>query len=141
MPEFEPEKDLLIYFKPGEPEVSSRDKKLAPVAAFILLAVIVPSALGWLPIAATAVAGAVAIIMTPIAINAANLIGADPRGFCVAVVVASSAAFMMPYGHPAPFLVQEQGGYRGRDYVHFGIGLNVLTLAVILLLVPRIWPA
>lgn len=220
MREFEPEKDLLIYFKPGEPEVSTELKHKAPLASLILLAVIVPAAVGLLPIAATAVAGAlamvltgiippakvydaidgrtlvligamyplgvalnetgaadavgealiaglggfgplavlagiavlcmvltqpihnaaVAIIMTPVAINAAGLLDVDPRGFCVAVVVACSAAFLMPYGHPAPFLVQEPGNYRAGDYLRFGIGLNVLALAVILLVVPLVWP-
>jgi len=46
----------------------------------------------------------------------------------------------MPYGHPAPFLVQEPGNYRAGDYLRFGIGLNVLALAVILLVVPLVWP-
>jgi len=220
MREFDPERELLIYFKPGEPEVSTRQKRMAPVAALILPAVIVPAALGLMPIAATAVAGAVAmvligilppgeiyksvdgrtlvliggmyplgvalndsgaadavgesliavlggygplpvlagvtvlsmiltqpihnaavaIIMTPIAINAANLIDADPRGFCVAVVVGCSAAFLMPYGHPAPYLVQEPGGYRSSDYLRFGLALNVIALAVVLALVPFLWP-
>lgn len=45
-----------------------------------------------------------------------------------------------PYGHPAPFLVQEPGGYRGGDYLRVGLGLNVLALAVILTLVPLLWP-
>lgn len=219
MREFDPEKDMLIYFKPGEPEVESRMKRWAPAAAAILIAAVVVAALDWFPIAITALAGAalmailgivspertyravdwrtlvliagmyplgsalqssgaadavgrilvgalgglgpvavlggvavltmvltqpihnaaVAIIMTPIALQAAESVGADPRGFCVAVVVACSATFLMPYGHPAPFLVQEPGGYSPGDYLRFGIGLNVLTLAVILALVPLLW--
>jgi len=53
----------LIYFKPGEPEVSTRAKKLAPLALAILLAVILPAALGWMPIAVTAMAGAVVVVL------------------------------------------------------------------------------
>ncbi len=83
---------------------------------------------------------AVAIIMTPIAINAADLLGVSPRGFCVAVVVACSTAFLMPYGHPATYLVQEPGGYTAGNYLKFGIGLNLIAFAVILLLVPLLWP-
>ena len=217
--EFDPEKELLIYFKPGKPEVSSGMKRKAPLAALILFLVILVAALDWFPIALTAIAGAaamiltgivranrvyeaidwrtlvliggmyplgvalntsgaadyignslvallggfgplavlagvvllcmvltqpihnaaVAIIMTPIAINAAGMVGSDPRAFCVAVVVACSAAFLMPYGHPAPLLVEEPGGYRQKDYVRFGLGLNVLTFVVILVLVPLVW--
>jgi di/tricarboxylate transporter len=46
----------------------------------------------------------------------------------------------MPYGHPAPFLVQEPGGYKAGDYVRFGLGLNILAIIVILGLVPLLWP-
>lgn len=53
----------MIYFKPGEPEVSTRAKKLAPLALAILLAVILPAALGWMPIAVTAMAGAVVVVL------------------------------------------------------------------------------
>lgn len=220
MREFDPEKDLLLYFKPAEPEVTLRARRKAPLAALILLLVILSAALGLFPIAVSALAGAVAmvctgivraariydavdwrslvlvagmyplglalqetgaadaigevlvgslggygpvavlagvvaltmlltqpihnaavaIIMTPIAINAAELTGSDPRGFCVAVVVACSAAFLMPYGHPAPLLVQEPGGYRPLDYLRFGAGLALITFAVVLVLVPVLWP-
>lgn len=219
MREFEPEKDLLVYFKPGETEVASTKRRKAPAAAAILAGVIGIAALGWFPIAVSALAGAaamvllgivdwkrlydavdwktlvliagmyplgaaldasggagiigdllvgqlggfgpltvlagisllcmmltqpmhnaaVAIIMTPIAITAADAVGASATGFCVAVVISCSAAFMLPYGHPAPFLVQEPGNYRNGDYVRFGAGLNLITLAVILVLVPLLW--
>jgi di/tricarboxylate transporter len=82
---------------------------------------------------------AVAIIMTPIAINAAETLGSNPRAFCVAVVIACSATFLMPYGHPAPFLVQEPGNYRNTDYLRFGLGLNLIALVVILTVVPLFW--
>jgi di/tricarboxylate transporter len=46
----------------------------------------------------------------------------------------------MPYGHPATYLVQEPGGYTAGNYFKFGIGLNLIAFAVILLLVPLLWP-
>jgi di/tricarboxylate transporter len=220
MREFEPEKELLIYFKPGPADVSTPLKRKAPIAAAILLGVILGAALGVMPIAAMAVAGAVAmvlvgivplkefyqvidwrtlvliggmyplgvalnntgaadligetliaalggfgplavlagvailammltqpmhnaavaIIMTPIALNAANLMQSDPRPFAVAVIVACSASFLMPYGHPAPLLVEKPGGYRGRDYLAFGAGLSLIVLLVIVALIPLLWP-
>lgn len=220
MREFDPEKELLIYFNPGTPEIATEMRRKAPAAAAVLLAVIVVAALGWFPIAATAVAGAVAmvllgvvplervyeaidwktlvliggmyplgialnatgagelvgealiaalggfgqvavlagvvvlamvltqpihnaavaIIMTPIGIDAAVLVGADPRPFAVGVLVACSTAFLMPYGHPAPLMVEEPGGYGPADYLRFGIGLNVLALGVVLVMVPALWP-
>jgi len=220
MREFDPEKKLLIYFQPGEPDVSTRLKKKAPLAVAILVLVILVAALDYFPIAVTAIAGAVAmvlfgivklgelyraidwrtlvliggmyplgvaldgsgaadavgqaligalgdfgplavlggvvalamgltqpihnaavaIIMTPIAIQAAQSMESNPKAFCVAVIVACSATFLMPYGHPAPFLVQEPGGYRAGDYLRFGAGLALITLIVILTVVPLLWP-
>lgn len=66
--------------------------------------------------------------------------GANPRGFCVAVIVGCSAAFLMPYGHPAPLLVQEPGSYRAVDYLRFGLGLTVIVLLLLLVLIPLLWP-
>jgi di/tricarboxylate transporter len=220
MREFTPENELLVYFKPGDVEVTSEKRHQAPWAAAILAAVILVAALGWFPIAVSALAGAtamvlsgivdwkrlydavdwktlvliagmyplgtalnqsggaqligdllvghlgdfgplavlagisllcmlltqpmhnaaVAIIMTPIAITAANAMDSSATGFCVAVVISSSATFLLPYGHPAPFLVQEPGDYTIGDYMRFGIGLNVITLAVVLGLIPVFWP-
>ena len=82
----------------------------------------------------------VAVIMTPVALQAAATVGADPRGFAVAVLVGASANFLLPAGHPAPLLVKRAGGYRIRDYLRFGAGLNLVALAVIALMVPRLWP-
>lgn len=79
---------------------------------------------------------AVAVIMTPVAINAAALMDVDPRAYCVAVLVACSATFLLPYGHPAPYMVQDPGNYRAADYVKFGLPLNLLALVVILVVVP-----
>lgn len=193
MREFEPEKKLLIYFKLGVAKISTHLKKKAPVAAAILLGVILGAALGFMPIAAMAVAGAVAmvlvgivplkevyrvidwrtlvliggfgplavlagiailamvltqpmhnaavdIIMTPIAINAAELMQSDPRPFAVTVIVACSASFTMPYGHPTPLLVEQPGGYRGRNYLAFGTGLCLIVMVVIVSLIPLLWP-
>lgn len=220
MREFAPEKELLIYFQPGRPEVAIAKKKWAPVAVGILAAVVVVAALGWFPIAVTAVAGAVlatllglvgvddvyeaidwrtlvliagmyplgvaldtsgaadmvgqvligglggfgpvavfagllvltmtltqaihnaavAVIMAPIAINAATMMESSPTGFCVGIVVACSAAFLLPYGHPAPLMVQKPGSYTNFDYFRFGFGLNVIALAVVLVMVPLMWP-
>ncbi len=82
----------------------------------------------------------VAVIMTPVALEVAGALGADPRAFAVAVVVGASANFLLPTGHPAPLLVQRAGGYRMTDYPRFGAGLVLLTLAVIAVMVPWLWP-
>lgn len=220
MRDFDPEKELLIYFKPGHPEFEADKKRQAPLAAAVLALAVLTAALGLFPIAVTATTGALltvvfgivplnkvynaidlktlvliggmyplgialnqsgaadligealvtgiggfgpvavlagitllsmiltqpihnaaaAIIMTPIAINAATAMDSNPVAYCVAVVVACSCTFLMPYGHPAPFMVREPGGYRASDYLKFGLGLNLVALAVILVMVPWLWP-
>ena len=83
---------------------------------------------------------AVAVVMTPTAITAAEAMGAEPRPFAIAVLVGASASFLLPTGHPAPLLTQAPGAYRTGDYLRFGLGLALLTLAVIAVIIPRIWP-
>ncbi len=83
---------------------------------------------------------AAAVIMTPVAFEAAQALGGNPKAYAAAVIAGVSAAFLMPVGHPAPLLVQHLGGYSARDYLRFGLGLCLLVLLIIVFLVPRIWP-
>jgi di/tricarboxylate transporter len=83
---------------------------------------------------------AVAILMTPVALDTASLLGVEPRAFAVAVVVGAAATYLIPVGHPAPLLVQRPGGYETMDYVKFGLGLTLITFIITAVLVPLIWP-
>jgi di/tricarboxylate transporter len=83
---------------------------------------------------------AVAILMTPVALDTASLLGVEPRAFAVAVVVGAAATYLIPVGHPAPLLVQRPGGYETLDYVKFGLGLTLITFIITAVLVPLIWP-
>lgn len=81
-----------------------------------------------------------ALIVTPVALQIAGSMGADPKAFALAVVVGASASFLLPVGHPAPLLVQEPGGYRSLDYLKFGAGAALFVLAVIAVVIPLLWP-
>jgi di/tricarboxylate transporter len=83
---------------------------------------------------------AVAVIMVPVALDAAQLLDANPHAFVGTVVVAASATFLLPTGHPAALLIRQPGHYRLRDYLRFGAGPSVITLAVIAVFVPWLWP-
>jgi di/tricarboxylate transporter len=83
---------------------------------------------------------AVAIIMTPVAIDTASLLEVEPRAFAVAVIVGAAATYLIPVGHPAPLLVQRPGSYKTKDYIRFGLGLTLITFIVTAVLVPLIWP-
>jgi len=83
---------------------------------------------------------AVATVVAPIAIRAAQQIGADPRSLAMGVALATSIAFLTPLGHPVNVLVMGPGGYRFRDYFKVGLPLTLLLLAVIIGLLPVFWP-
>ncbi len=83
---------------------------------------------------------AAAVIMTPVALNAAQALSVNPKTFVIAVVIGSSAAFMMPIGHPMTLLVQKPGRYRAVDYLKYGAGLSLLGFFVIMIAAPLFWP-
>jgi di/tricarboxylate transporter len=83
---------------------------------------------------------AVDAVMAPIAIQAAQDIGADPRALAMGVTLATSIAFMTPLGHAVNVLVMGPGGYRFRDYFKIGLPLTLLLAVVVTLLLPLIWP-
>lgn len=83
---------------------------------------------------------AVAAVVAPVAILAAETLGLEPRAVGMAVVLGSSMAFATPLGHPVNLLVMGPGGYRFRDFLKVGGPLIVLLFAVVLALLPVLWP-
>ncbi|MEM7498211.1 MAG: SLC13 family permease [Pseudomonadota bacterium] len=83
---------------------------------------------------------AVAVVMTPVAIAIATALGADPRPFVVAVMVAASASFATPIGYQTNTLVYAAGGYRFTDYMRLGVPMNLLVGILACLLIPYFWP-
>lgn len=83
---------------------------------------------------------AVAVIVVPIAIGIAQTLGVDPRPFVVAVMIAASASFLTPIGYQTNTLVYSAGGYRFFDFFRLGVVLNLLTAALSLYLIPKLWP-
>ena len=83
---------------------------------------------------------AVAAIMVPVAIGAANQMGAAPRAFTMGIALATSLAFVTPFGHPVNILVMGPGGYQIKDYLRVGLPLAILLLLLIIGLLPVFWP-
>jgi len=83
---------------------------------------------------------AVATVMVPIAIQAAQQTGINPRSLVMGVTLATSMAFLTPLGHPVNVLVMTPGGYRPHDYARVGWPLTVLLTVLILWLLPHFWP-
>ena len=83
---------------------------------------------------------AATVLVTPIAIDAALRLGADPRAFVIGVVLAASTSFLMPIGHQVNVIVFGPGGYKFSDYTRVGIFLNAILLVVVLVVLPIFWP-
>ena len=83
---------------------------------------------------------AVAILVAPIAVNTAADLGMSPYALMMTVALSASASFMSPVAHPANVLIMGPGGYRFIDYIKVGLPLTLICLAVVLLVLPLVWP-
>jgi di/tricarboxylate transporter len=79
-------------------------------------------------------------LMFPIAMETANLVGADPRGFIMAVAIAGCCAFASPVTYQTHLIVYGPGGYRFTDFVRVGVPLNAICAVIAIALIPIIWP-
>jgi di/tricarboxylate transporter len=77
-------------------------------------------------------------VLAPIAIAAAQGLGADPRAFALVVAVAMGPTFT-PFAHPVNVLVMGPGGYSSRDYLRLGWPMVVIALIVVLVTVHLFW--
>jgi di/tricarboxylate transporter len=82
---------------------------------------------------------AAALVVIPIAIKAAEQIGAEPRTFAIGVMLAASLSFITPF-EPASLLVYKAGNYRFMDFLKIGSLLTLLLLAILLWLLPHFFP-
>lgn len=76
----------------------------------------------------------------PIAMTAANTIGANPLTFCVGLMIAASSSFATPIGSPTHMLVYTPGGYRFSDFAKVGIPMNFIILAANVFITTLIYP-
>jgi di/tricarboxylate transporter len=82
---------------------------------------------------------AAALLMLPIAVQAAGAAGLDPRGAAIAVAVSASASFLSPIGYQTNMMVYGPGGYRFSDYAKLGWILTVIVLVSTVVLTPVFW--
>ena len=87
--------------------------------------------------------GAIAILMAPIALQAAASVagieGLDAeatallsRAFLMTVVFSASVCFATPLGHQVNLMVFGPGGYKFSDFLRMGLPLSILALGMIL---------
>jgi len=82
---------------------------------------------------------AAALVMLPIAVKTALLLGLNPRAFAVTVTYAASCSFLTPL-EPACVLIYTPGRYRFLDFVKVGSVLTLAVFAIVIWLVPIFWP-
>ena len=81
-----------------------------------------------------------AVLCTPLGILLATQLGVDGKPFIMAVAFAASTAMATPMGYQTNLLVYGPGGYNYRDFVSFGLPLNILIGVIACWLIPLIWP-
>ena len=111
--------DLLGHFGPG-----------AVLAGFFLLTVALTQPMS---------NQAAALVVLPVAIQAAVGLGVNPRTFIVGITYAASFSFITPL-EPACILIYTPGRYRFMDFVKIGTVLTVIVFGIAIWLVPLFWP-
>ncbi|WP_299820804.1 SLC13 family permease [uncultured Pontibacter sp.] len=104
--------------------------KTAVLAGFVVLTVVLTQPMS---------NAAAALVIVPVALRAAIELGADPRAFAIAIMLAASVSMVTPF-EPACILVYSPGKYRFWDFIKVGTPLTLLLVLVIVLLVPVFWP-
>lgn len=110
--------------------VTGNGQPVLLMAAFFTLTVILTQPLN---------NAAAALLVLPIAMQAAIQQGFDARAFAILVTLAASCSFITPF-EPACLLVYGTGHYHFRDFVRVGLPLTVIAGIVSLLIVPVLWP-
>jgi di/tricarboxylate transporter len=81
---------------------------------------------------------AVAVLLAPVAINAAKTIAADGamggdqttavvRAFILAIAMGSSVCFATPVGHQSNLMIYGPGGYKWRDFLKIGVPVSIIA--------------
>jgi len=83
---------------------------------------------------------ATAIIMTPLAIEAASILGLSPIPFIMTIMFSASLSFMTPNGYQTNTMVLTPGGYHYLDFVKAGIPLHIILGIIGVILIPVFWP-
>jgi di/tricarboxylate transporter len=83
---------------------------------------------------------AAAALVFPVAFGLAESYGVSYMPFVMVVAYGASASFLTPYGYTTNLMVQNLGGYKLRDYFRTGLPVSIVYAAVVIVLVPELFP-
>jgi di/tricarboxylate transporter len=83
---------------------------------------------------------ATAVLVAPIAYQAAITLEVSPYPLLMTVALAASTAFATPVASPVNTLVLGVGQYRFGDFLRVGVIMQLLALAVLMIVVPLLFP-
>lgn len=82
---------------------------------------------------------ATAVVMLPIAVSTSQSLNLDPMPFVMAVTIGASCCFITPF-EPVFMMVYGPGEYRFKDFLRFGLILNIMCIALAIVLIPYFFP-
>ena len=83
---------------------------------------------------------ATAVLMAPIAVSSATALDCSPYPFLFAVTLGASMCFASPFSTPPNALVMQAGAYRFADYLRVGLPLQLIIGAVMIAVLPLLFP-
>lgn len=83
---------------------------------------------------------AAAVLLTPISMSTAQLMGVDATPFLIAITFAAGTSFTTPVGYQTNTMVYNAGGYRFIDFVKVGLPLNLIFWLIGIVMIPKLWP-
>jgi len=83
---------------------------------------------------------AAAALSFPVAFGLAESYGVSYMPFVMVVAYGASASFLTPFGYTTNLMVQNLGGYEFRDYFRTGLPVSLVYSAVVIFLVPKLFP-
>lgn len=80
------------------------------------------------------------VMMGPIAINIATVLGVNPVSMVMTVIIAGNACFATPFGSPYLTMLMPVAQYKFKDYTKIGLPLVILYFIASVIIIPMVWP-
>ncbi|MCB9077469.1 MAG: SLC13 family permease [Anaerolineaceae bacterium] len=82
---------------------------------------------------------ATVVVMIPVGVATAELLGLDARAFILAIMFAASTSFSTPVGYQTNTMIYGPGGYKFFDFTRVGLPLNLLLALVTPIYIYLLW--